>query len=118
MGTIKMFVGIFAIVAAVYLCAALMPPFFSNYQFQDDIKNEAVMATYSTKPTDEIRDTIFKKAQDLNIPISRDAIKVIRTGPQNAGSVTIHAPYTVHVDLPGYPMDLHFNPSTQNRSAF
>ena len=118
MGTIKMCVGIFAIVAAIYLCAELMPPFFSNYQFQDDIKNEAIMATYSTKPADEIRDALFKKAQDLDIPISRDAIKVIRTGPQNAGSVTIDAPYTVHLDLPGYPLDLQFNPSTRNRSAF
>lgn len=118
MGSIKAIVGIFAIVAAVYLCAELIPPYFNNYEFEDVIKTEATMDTYSTKPVDDIRDTIFKKAQDLEIPISRDQIKVIRTGPQNAGSVTIEAPYTVHVDLPGYPVDLQFNPGTRNRSVF
>jgi hypothetical protein len=24
----------------------------------------------------------------------------------------------VHVQLPGYPMDLHFDPSTENKSPF
>jgi hypothetical protein len=24
----------------------------------------------------------------------------------------------VHVDLPGYPLDLHFDPSTENHSPF
>lgn len=118
MGTIKLGVGIFAIVAVVYVCAELIPPFFSNYQFQDVIKTEATLATYSTKPEDAIRDTIFKKAQDLQIPITKDDIKVKRSSPQGNGTVTIEAHYAVHVDLPGYPLDLQFDPSTRNTGVF
>lgn len=118
MGTLKLLVGIFAIVAAVYLCAELAPPFFSNYEFADAVKQEATMATYSTKPEDAIRDTVFKKAQDLDIPISADQIHVHRSGPTGTGSVMIDIHYTVHVDLPGYPVDLNFDPSTTNRGAF
>jgi len=118
MGTIKMAVGIFVAVAAVYLCAELIPPYFSNYEFEDAIKNEAQLATYSSKSEDAIRDEMFKKAQDLDIPVSKDQIKVQRTGVQNAGSVSIEVPYTVHVDLPGYPLDLNFDPASQNRSVF
>jgi hypothetical protein len=118
MGTIKLGVGIFAIVAVVYVCAELIPPFFSNYQFQDVIKTEATLATYSTKPEDAIRDTIFKKAQDMEIPLAKDDIKVKRIGIQGSGSITIETHYTVHVDLPGYPLDLQFDPSTKNAGVF
>jgi len=118
MGTLKAIVGILVIVAAVYLCATLIPPFFANYQFEDAIKTEAQMSTYSTKSEEQIRDTIFKKAQELEIPMSREQIKVQRSGPQGSGSITIDAAYTVHLDLPGYPLDLQFDPSTKNRGVF
>jgi len=108
MATLRLLVGILAIVAAVYLCATLIPPFFANYQFEDAIKTEAQMSTYSTKSEDQIRDTIFKKAQELEIPMQREQIKVQRSGLQGSGSVLIDANYSVHVDLPGYPLDLHF----------
>lgn len=118
MGTIRLVVGIFVIVAVVYVCAELAPPYFSNYQFEDVIKNEATLATYSTKPEDAIRDTIFKKAQDLDIPVAKEDIKVKRSGLQGTGTVAIEAHYTVHVDLPGYPLDLQFDASTRNKGAF
>ncbi|SRR5581483_1981359 len=118
MGTIKLIFGLVVIVASVYLCAMLIPPFFANYQFEDAIKEEATISTYSTKPEEAIRDTIFKKAQDLEIPITRDEIKVQRVGAQGTGSILIETRYSVHVDLPGYPLDLQFNPSTKNRGAF
>ena len=118
MGKLKLLIGICSIVGAVYVCAELIPPFFSNYEFEDAIKEEATIATYSTKPEDAIRDTVFKKAQDLEIPVTRDDIKVRRVGLQGTGSVQIETHYTVHVDLPGYPLDLDFNPSTKNKGAF
>ncbi len=118
MGSLKMLLGVVAIVAVVYLCAELIPPFFANYRFEDAIKTEAQMATYSTKTEDAIREEMYKKAQDLEIPIAKEQIKVQRTGVANAGSVSIDAPYTVHVSLPGYPLDLNFDPSTHNKSVF
>jgi hypothetical protein len=118
MGSLKMVTGIVAIVAAVYLIAVLAPPYFSNYQFEDAIKTEAQLGTYSTKSEDAIRDALFKKAQDLDVPITKEQIKVTRTGVTGAGSLSIDAPYTVHVNLPGYPLDLHFEPSTRNKSVF
>jgi hypothetical protein len=118
MGSIKLIFGIFVIVAAIFLGAELVPPYFSNYQFEDGIKSEAQLATYSTKPEDAIRDTVFKKAQELEIPITREQIKVHRTGPTGTGTVMIEAAYTIHVNLPGYPLDLHFDPSVKNKGAF
>jgi hypothetical protein len=118
MGSLKLITGIFLIVAAVYLIAVLAPPYFSNYQFEDAIKTEAQLGTYSTKSEDAIRDSVFKKAQDLDVPIAKEQIKVQRIGVTGAGSLSIEAPYTVHVNLPGYPLDLHFEASTRNKSVF
>jgi hypothetical protein len=114
----KMVFGILIIVGAVILIAALAPPYFSNYQFQDALKTESQMSTYTTKTEDVIRDEVFKKAQDMDIPITREQIKVVRNGVVGTGSVDIEASYIVHVNLPGYPMDLHFDASARNKGVF
>jgi hypothetical protein len=118
MGTIKLILGFVVMGAVIYGCSVLVPPFFSNYEFEDAIETEARMSTYSTKPEDAIRESVFKKAQDLEIPIAKEQIKVQRFGYQGTGSILIETQYTVHVDLPGYPLDLNFHPTTKNRGAF
>jgi hypothetical protein len=118
MGTFKFGLGIFVIVAGIYLGAELVPVYYENYQFQDIVKTEATLETYTNKPEADIRDSLFKKAQTLDIPLTKDEIKVQRHGTTGTGSLTISAPYTVHLDLPGYPVDLHFEASTDNKSPF
>ena len=118
MGTIKMIFGILLIVTSIYVGAELIPVYYANYQFEDVIKTEATLQTYTTKPEADIQDMIFKKAQDLQIPLNKDQIKVTRRGTTGTGSLTIRAPYIVHVDFPVYPLDLHFDASTENKSPF
>ena len=117
MGSLKMVAGIVVMVASVYLIAVLAPPFFSNYQFEDALRTEAQMDTYNTKTEDQIRDTVFKKAQELDVPVSREQIKVQRSGLTGSGSVSIEAPYIVHISLPGYPLDLNFDPEHQEQGS-
>jgi hypothetical protein len=114
----KIIFGIFIMVAAVILIASLAPPYFSNYQFEDAIKTESQMSTYTSKTEDVIRDEVFKKAEEMDIPITKEQIKVVRNGVVGTGSVSIEAAYTVHVNLPGYPLDLNFNASARNKGVF
>ena len=114
----KMVFGIVIIVGAVILIAALAPPYFSNYQFQDALKTESQMTTYTTKTEDVIRDEVFRKAQEMDIPITKEQIKVVRNGVVGTGTVDIEASYIVHVNLPGYPLDLHFDASARNKGVF
>jgi hypothetical protein len=118
MGTFKMFLGIFVIVAGVYVSAKLIPPYFENYQFQDAIKDEATRDSYAPKSEADIQASVFKKAEEYDIPIARDGIHVERQGNQFSGTIIIRAPYVVHVDLPGYSFDLHFDASTLNKGVF
>jgi len=103
------------IVAGTYVGFQVVPPFFANYEFQDAIQNEALLNSYSTAPEDEIRRTIFKKAQDLEIPIREDQINVQRVGSGGSGSLAIWVDYSVHLDLPYYPLDLQFHPASKNK---
>ena len=118
MSTIKMLFAVSVLASLVYVGAKIVPVYMGNYQFQDAIKNEATLETYTNKPESDIRTAIFRKAQDLEIPIAEEAIEVRRQGMIATGTISIRAPYVVHVDLPGYPLDLHFDPSTQNHGVF
>lgn len=118
MARIKMLFGLFVIFGGMYAAFKIVPPYFEAYQFQDAVKDEATHDSYSGKSEGDIQDLLFAKAQDLNVPISKDAIKVQRQGMQYNGTIIIHAVYVVHVDLPGYPMDLHFDASTENKGVF
>ncbi len=117
MGTIRLILVLAVMVGLVVVCAQVIPPYFSNYEFQDTLENEARLGTYSTKGDDVIRESVFKRAQDLEIPITKDQIKIQRIGPGGNG-VMIETDYTVHIDLPGYPFDVHFHPQTKNKNVF
>jgi uncharacterized protein DUF4845 len=110
MEKIKPALVIFVIVAAIYIGIKIVPPYFNDWQFQDFIDSEARIDTYNTKPEAEIRHDIMKAARENDIPITDDKL-VIQRGN---GAIYIGTKYTVHVDLPGYPMDLEFNPSSKN----
>lgn len=118
MGTFKMLLGVFVIVGGIYVGIKVVPPYFENYQFRDWIKDEATRDTYAPKSEMDIRTAVFHKAQELDIPLTEDSIKVQRQGMQFSGAVIIQAPYVVHIDLPGYPLDMHFDASTENKSVF
>ena len=111
MNRLKAFFGLFVVVAAFYTAWMLMPPYVNNYQFQDDIRNEALINSYSNKSDQDIRNTLVNKAAEYGIRLKAEEINVQRNGPE----LSIWADYTVHVDLPGFPLDLRFHPATKNK---
>ncbi|MCI0353515.1 MAG: DUF4845 domain-containing protein [Acidobacteria bacterium] len=114
MKSIKALAGVGVVVAMVYVAFLLVPPYFNNYQFQDAIESEARLASYGNKSEQEIREIIAKKAVEYSVPLTADQINVQRSGNE----VQISARYTIHVDLPGYPLDLKFEPGTKSRRAY
>ncbi|MBZ5612358.1 MAG: DUF4845 domain-containing protein [Acidobacteriia bacterium] len=112
MKTLRAVFGIVFIVVVAIAVVKLVPPYYSNYELQDAITDEARMNTYTPKSVEEMRDTIWKKCKELDVPVTREQVNVQREGQ----SVAIWLDYTVHVDLPGYPVDLNFHPSSKNKS--
>jgi hypothetical protein len=118
MATLKLVLG-FAMFAAIGLVAIkVIPPFFSNYEFEDSIKNEALQSTYSTRSEEDIRESVIKHARDYDIMLTPKQVRVSRSGGYGNGNLMIEAEYSVPLDLPGYSTMLNFHPSSANRGVF
>lgn len=100
------------VVFGFYAAYKLIPPYMAEYQLADRMQEEARFAVVNRHGEEQIREAIFKEAQSLDIPLTKDEIKVLAS----ASVVRISVDYTVPVDLMIYKMDLHFTPSSENRS--
>lgn len=118
MGTIKLILGVAVIAALIIVGVQVIPPYFNNYQFEDALNNEALAGTYSTKSEDELRLLVLKNAKEMDIPLTAQDVKVTRAGGMGTGTLVIQANYTVHVDLPFYPMDLQFHAASKNKGIY
>ena len=111
-GRFKAIVYTVMVVFGFYVAYKLVPPYMAEYQLSDRMQEEARFAVVNRHGEDQIRETIFKEAQDLDIPLKKDEIKVLA----NVSVVKISVDYTVPVDLMVYKMELHFTPSSENKS--
>lgn len=105
------------IVVLIFLGLKFVPVYYGNYSFKDYVDDETKRASYqSGSSADTIRDEVFKKAQELDIPLTKDDIKVEKAG-SGAGiyPVSISADYDVHLDLLVTTTDLHFAVGSQNK---
>ncbi|SRR6266700_3938552 len=106
------------IVALIFLGLKFAPVYFGNYSFKDYVEDESRRASYAPSTTaDTVRDEVFKKAQDLDIPVTKEQIHVDKGGGGAAGiyPVVISVDYTVHLDLLVTTTDLHFSVASQNK---
>jgi cell division protein FtsL len=105
---------IVSVILAVAILAAwkMVPPYAAQYQLNDKITEIARFAVINHDSEDKIKDAVFKTMQDLEIPATREAIKVTA----NPAKVTILVDYTIPVDILFYHVDLHFTPSSEGKS--
>jgi len=90
----------------------VVPPYSAEYQLADKIQEIARFAVVNRQTEEQIREAVFKTIQDLEIPAKREDIKVTAS----TSKVTILVDYTVPVDILMYHVDLHFTPSSENKS--
>jgi len=111
-GRLKAILYTVIVVFGVYAAFKLIPPYMAEYQLSDKMQEEARFAVVNRFSEDQIREAVFKEAQSLDIPLTKEDIKVLAS----ASLVKISVDYTVPVDLMVYKMDLHFTPSSENKS--
>ena len=99
---------------AVYAAVKIVPPYAAEYQLADKIQEQARFAVVNHYTDEQIRENVFKVVQDLGIPAKREDIKI----ESSQQVVRIAMDYTVPIDLLAYHMDLHFTPSSENKSLY
>ncbi len=116
MGIIKACLGFLAIAAVIVGIFQVAPPMMSNYSFNDDLKTVSMMDSANLQKTDEeVRTDVMKKVRERDLPIEPKQITVQRINTPGLSALYIGADYTVTINLPGYPFDMHFNPNTGNK---
>jgi hypothetical protein len=91
----------------------VLPAYWGDYKLSKMMDEQAVVYTYAMKSDQEIAKGISEKAQELNVPLAPEQIKVDHT----AAELSITAVYSVHVEIPAFPMDLNFTTKTHNRNV-
>jgi hypothetical protein len=100
--------------AIIFGAVKIVPVYFAKYQFEDAIQTESKFALtgYPKKGEDDVREDVFKKAQELGIALKREDIRV----SMDRGSVDISADYSVPIDLMVYQFTLQFHPHADNHT--
>jgi hypothetical protein len=111
---LNLLITVLIVGSMVYAAIQIIPPYFANYQFQDAIETESRFALtgYPKRSQDDIQNEVFKKAQDLGLPVKHDDIKVDMT----TGTVAISTDYSVPIDLKIYQFTLQFHPHADNHT--
>ncbi|ABF40067.1 hypothetical protein Acid345_1064 [Candidatus Koribacter versatilis Ellin345] len=110
MSRIKAVFAFVIIIGVVYVCYVIGPPYFNNYQFQDDLNTEVRFMQNARKSDEEIKADIIKKATDNGIQLTPAQIRINLVGK----TMTVEVNYSVHVELPGYSSDIQFHPVASN----
>jgi hypothetical protein len=111
-GTIKAIVWTAILVYGVFVAYKILPAYVAEYQLADKMQEQARYANVNRYTEEQVRENIFKVVQDLDIPVKKEEIKVVA----NQALVKIEMDYTIPVDLLVYHPNLHFTPSSENKS--
>ncbi len=111
-GKLKAVIYTAIFVMAIYAAVKIVPAYVSEYQLVDKMQEQARFAVVNRYSEDQIRDNIYRTVQDLEIPAKREDIKVVAT----TAAVKVSLDYTVPIDLMVYRFDLHFSPTSENKS--
>jgi hypothetical protein len=111
---LSFFFAVVVVLILLFVAIKIVPVYFANYQMQDAVETETrfALSGYPKRSVDDIREEVWRKAQDLGIPAPKDAVRV----DVGNGSVAIGLQYSVPIDLLVYQFTLEFNPHADNHT--
>lgn len=103
MKRLRNIIGMLVVGGALFSGIMIVPWYFANYQFQDDLYTIARFA--DNKSDDALREEAAKKATSHDLPLEARDIKITHDGSQ----ITMTADYTITVDLRFREVTLEFH---------
>ncbi len=90
MGKIKGILSLAVIAAGFYVAWNMIPPYFNNYQLQDDLDDIARRNSYTQTNEDGVSQIVINKARQNDVTLKPEQITVTR-GPDGLESQSITA---------------------------
>lgn len=112
--TLKTLLALLVFAALITGVVKIVPLYVKVYEFEDAMRQQAKFAGVERKEATVVREELYKKAQDLKLPVTREQIEVSR----RMGGVNIKVSYTVPVDLIVFQRDFNFDYETDTSTAF
>ena len=111
-GKLKAIIVTAILILGIFAGVKVIPPYVAYYQLNDKVQEIARFGVVEHNTEDQIRDKVLRTIDDLQIPATKENVKI------SAGSsrVSISVDYTVPVDILFYHLDLHFTPTSENKS--
>jgi hypothetical protein len=100
------------VIVLAYVGWNLIPPYFTNSQFQESVEDIARKTTYMPRTDEEIKTMVLRQAQSMDLPVKEDQVVITRNVD---GGLGISVSYRIHVDFPVHPVDLDFTAASKNR---
>src|SRR5450432_2462944 len=76
-GKFKAIFMLVILVLAIYCAVKLVPPYVAEYQLSDKIQEQARFAIVNHTTEEQIRNSVYKVIQDLEIPAKKEDIKIV-----------------------------------------
>lgn len=111
-GMFRAFAWLAVLVTFGYVCSALIPVYFDNYQLQDAMQNEVRFAVVEHKDQNQIQEDVYRKAKSLGVPARMEGITV----EPIQGGYRITVDYTVPLRIFDHEFDLRFHTTADNSS--
>ncbi len=114
MNQLKSIFGLLLLLVGGFVLYKVFPAYWDDFKLGRMLEEQAITYTYTPNKSEaEIAKAIAEKATELDVPLTPEQVTVLR----GAGDLTITAEYSVHVDLPFYPLDLNFKTSSKNKNV-
>lgn len=96
-----------------YTCWLIVPIYMSNYQFQDELRNEARFAVFEHKDQSQVQADVYRAAGALGLPVKPEDIAVVPI----YGGYRITVRYSVQLEILHHNFVLHLHPSADSNSV-
>ncbi len=113
MNGLKSIFGVLILLIGGFVLYHVYPAYWNDFKLGRMLENQAMVYTYTPKTDAEITAAVAQKAQEFSIPLTPEQVTVKRT----PGDLTITAEYSIHVDMPLYPLDLNFKTASKNHNV-
>lgn len=109
-GNLKLIIWLVIFVLVGYVLFKIVPPYVNDYQLRDTLQTESRFFAAHQKTAEQVRATVWNEVQSLKIPAQREDITV----SDAMRTAHVEVKYTVVVELPGYTLNLNFDPSAES----
>jgi hypothetical protein len=113
MRQLKSIFGLLLLLVGGFVLYKVLPVYWGNFRLSREVEEQSINYTYTNKSQAEIAAVMVEKASSYDVEIAPEQVKVVRT----SGDLQITIEYTVHVDLPLYPLDLKFKDESKNHNV-